>query len=77
MRDTIAEHVEEKLRVPGLIGPNQAYSSLTSYLLQVNKKIENDIPSLQEKSTELQSQITSLEAEIEKEAKIIVRNKSS
>ena len=43
MRNKVAEEVKERLQVPGLIGNNCQYSTLSNYLLTHGGKIEMEV----------------------------------
>ena len=71
MRNKVAEEVKERLQVPGLIGNNCQYSTLSNYLLTHGGKIEMEVMQVKTQGTAMYSRVDFLEKQNESKAKLI------
>ena len=69
MQEKIAEEVDQRLQVPGLIGTDRKYATMATYLAKLDKRIEIDMHGMKNLTTELQTQINAHESLIMRESK--------
>ena len=77
MKEKIIDEVKERLQVPGLIGDNCPYSTLSNYLNTNGSKIDMEMMLIKTQAVAMTTRVSFLEKQNETKARLIEENQKS